>query len=107
MTNLEEWWKEQARIEEASLRYVAGLLPRSDRERGFYRAWTEYDARNPQSAGHDDSYGAYLRSKTPEELQDIAASTVAAQRKAAKPAPDWLAEPEQSSFGEAEMEAGS
>ena len=51
MTNLEEWWKEQARIEEASLRYVAGLPPRSDRERDFYRTWTEYDARNPQSCG--------------------------------------------------------
>jgi hypothetical protein len=46
VTNLEEWWKEQARIEEASLRYYVGLPPRSDRERDFYRTWTEYDARN-------------------------------------------------------------
>jgi hypothetical protein len=107
VTNLEEWWKEQARIEEASLRYFAGLPPRSDRERDFYRTWTEYDARNPQSADHDDSYRAYLRSKTPEELQDIAASTVAAQREAAKPAPDWLAEPDQSPSAEAGLEAGS
>ena len=58
-------------------------------------------------AGHDGSYGAYLRSKTPEQLRDIAASTVAAQREAAKPAPDWLAEPDQSPSAEAEMEAGS
>jgi hypothetical protein len=107
VTNLEEWWKEQTQIEEASLRSYADLPPRSDRERDFYRTWVEYDARNPQSAGHDDSYRAYLRSKTPEELQDIAASTVAAQREAAKPAPDWLAEPDQSPSTEGELEAGS
>ena len=49
---------------------------------------------------------AYLRSKTPEELRDIAASTVTAQREAGKPAPDWLAEPDQSPSAEAETGSG-
>ncbi|MGH3277342.1 MAG: hypothetical protein ACRDNZ_23825 [Streptosporangiaceae bacterium] len=107
MTNLDEWWKEQIQIQEASLRHIAGLPPRSDRERDFYRTWTDYDARNPQSAQQNASHAADLRSKKPEELWDIAASTVAAQREACTPVPDWLAEPEQSSSWDAEMEAGS
>ncbi|MGH3217301.1 MAG: hypothetical protein ACRDPY_00990 [Streptosporangiaceae bacterium] len=104
MTNLDDWWMEQTRIEEASLRYYADLPPRDDQERDFYRTWADYEARNPQSAGPDT---AYVRSKTPEELWDIAVSTVAARRDACTPAPDWLSEPEQTVSGDAELEAGS
>ncbi len=98
---------EQARIGEACLRYFADLPPRSDREREFYRTWAEYDARHPQSAQQNASYAADVRSKKPEELWDIAVSAVAAQREACTPAPDWLAEPEQSPSADAELEAGS
>ena len=49
MTNLDDWWMEQARIEEASLRYTADLPPRDDRERDFYRSWAERDAADPQA----------------------------------------------------------
>jgi hypothetical protein len=107
VTNLGDWWAEQVRIEEAFLRYTVDLPPRDDREQVFYRVWAERDAKDPQSGKDDALYVAYLRSKTPENLRDLAAATVEAQREAAKPAPDWLAEPEQSPSAEGELEAGS
>ena len=107
MTNLEEWWREQVQIEETNLRYFADLPPRNDREQEAYRAWADFEARNPQAAERNASYRAIIRSKEPEELREIAASTVATQREACTPPPDWLAEPDQSPTAEREMEAGS
>ncbi|MGH3277239.1 MAG: hypothetical protein ACRDNZ_23280 [Streptosporangiaceae bacterium] len=107
MTNLDKWWREQVQIEEASLRYLADLPPRSDREQEFYRTWAEYEGGDSASPGHGDSYGDYLRSKTPENLRDLAEATVEAQREAYSPPPDWLGEPEQSPSGDADLEAGS
>jgi hypothetical protein len=107
MTNLEKWWREQVQIEETNLRYFADLPPRNDREQEAYRAWADFEARNPQAAEQNASYRAIIRSKEPGELWDIAASTVAAQREAWTPPPDWLGEPEHSPSGDAELEAGS
>jgi hypothetical protein len=55
----------------------------------------------------DAGYAAYLRSKPPEQLRDLAVATIAAERETAEIAPGWLAEAEHSSSGEAELEAGS
>ena len=107
MTNLDDWWAEQVRIEEAFLRYTVDLPPRDDREQVFYRVWAERDAKDPQSGKDDTLYVAYLRSKTPENLRDLAAATVEAQREACPPPPDWLAEPDQPASADAELEAGS
>ena len=67
----------------------------------------ERDAEDPQAAADDAVYVAYLRSKTPEQLRDLAVSTIAAERETGTLAPDWLAEAEQSPSEEAELEAGS
>ncbi len=107
MTNLEKWWREQVQIEEVNLRYFGDLPPRNDREQDVYRAWADYETRNPQAAEQNASYAAIIRSKEPEELWEIAASTAATQREACTPPPDWLGEPEQSPSGDAELEAGS
>ena len=55
----------------------------------------------------DAVYVAYLRSKTPEQLRDLAVSAIAAERETGTIAPGWLAEAEQSPSGEADLEAGS
>ncbi|MGH3274257.1 MAG: hypothetical protein ACRDNZ_08010 [Streptosporangiaceae bacterium] len=109
MTNLDDWWAEQVRIEEAFLRYTADLPARDDREQVFYRVWAERDAGDPHpESGIDDaSYVAYLRRQTPEDLHDLAAETVEAQRENYSPPPNWLGEPEQPASGDAELEAGS
>jgi hypothetical protein len=96
---------EQARIEEASLRYTADLPARDDQERDFYRTWAQRDAEAPRP--DYVGYADYLRSKTPEQLWDLAVATIAAERETGEIAPGWLAESEQSSSGEAELEAGS
>ena len=98
---------EQARIEEAALRYSADLPARDERERDFYRSWAGRDAADPQSAADDAEYVAYLRTRTPEQLRDLAVSAIAAERETGTLAPAWLAEAEQSSSAEAELEAGS
>ena len=67
----------------------------------------ERDAADPQSAADDAVYVAYLRTRTPEQLRDLAVSTIAAERETGTLAPAWLAEAEQSSSAEAELEAGS
>jgi hypothetical protein len=96
---------EQARIEEASLRYTADLPARDDQERDFYRTWVQQDAEDPRPdyAGYAD----YLRSKTPEQLRDLALATIAAERETGEIAPGWLADTEESPSGEADLEAGS
>ena len=107
VTNLDDWWMEQTRIEEASLRYSADLPPRDEQERDFYRTWARRDAEDPRAAQDDAVYVAYLRSKTPEQLRDLAVSAIAAERETGTIAPGWLAEAEQSPSGEADLEAGS
>jgi hypothetical protein len=107
VTNLDDWWIEQTRIEEASLRYSADLPPRDEQERDFYRSWAERDAEDPRALQDDAVYVAYLRTKSPEQLRDLAVSAIAAEREAGTIAPGWLAEAEQSPLGEAELEAGS
>jgi hypothetical protein len=98
---------EQIQIEEASLRYSADLPARDEREREFYRSWAGRDAADPQSAADDAVYVAYLRTRTPEQLRDLAAATIAAERETGTIAPAWLAEAEQWPSGEADLEAGS
>lgn len=107
VTNLDDWWIEQTRIEEASLRYSADLPPRDEQERDFYRSWAERDAEDRRAAADDAVYVAYLRTKTPEQLRDLAVSAIAAERENGTIAPGWLAEAEQPPLGEAELEAGS
>jgi hypothetical protein len=107
VTNLDDWWMEQTRIEEASLRYSADLPARDEREQDFYRSWTERDAADPRSAADDAVYAAYLRTRTPEQLRDLAVSAIAAERETGTIAPGWLAEAEQTLPGEADLEAGS
>jgi hypothetical protein len=107
VTNLDDWWMEQTRIEEASLRYSADLPPRDEREREFYRSWAKRDAEDPRAAAADAVYVAYLRTRSPEQLRDLAVSAIAAERESGTAAPGWLAEAEQSPLGEAELEAGS
>ena len=60
-----------------------------------------------EAAADDAVYVAYLRTRTPEQLRDLAVSTIAAERETGTIAPAWLAEAEQSSSAEAELEAGS
>ena len=81
------------------------LPARDDQEREFYRTWAQQDAEDPRPdyAGYAD----YLRSKTPEQLWDLAVATIAAERETGEIAPGWLAEAEQSPLGEADLEAGS
>jgi len=98
---------EQIQIEEASLRYSADLPARDERERDFYRSWAERDAADPRAAADDSVYVAYLRTRTPEQLRDLAASTIAVERETGSIAPAWLGEAEQWPSGEAELEAGS
>ena len=107
MTNLDDWWMEQIQIEEASLRYSADLPARDERERDFYRSWAERDAADPRAAADDSVYVAYLRTRTPEQLRDLATATIAAEKETGTVAPDWLGEAEQWSSEEAELEAGS
>jgi hypothetical protein len=98
---------EQARIEEASLRYTADLPARDDQERDFYRTWAQRDTEDPRAAADYAGYAAYLRSKTPEQLRDLAVATIAAERETGEIAPGWFADTEQSLSGEADLEAGS
>ncbi len=98
---------EQIQIEEASLRYSADLPARDEREREFYRSWAGRDAADPRAAEDDAVYVAYLRTRTPDQLRDLAVSTIAAERETGTLAPAWLGEAERSSSAGAELEAGS
>jgi hypothetical protein len=83
---------------------IGGWNRPGSRRRDFYRTWAQRDAEDPRPdyAGYAD----YLRSKTPEQLRDLAVATIAAERETGEIAPGWLADTEQSPSGEAELEAG-
>ena len=49
-------------------------------------------------------YVAYLRTKTPAQLRDLAVAAIADERESGTSRPTWLGEAEQACSGEAELE---